>query len=125
MATNQELQETIKEKNKKIKDLENQIIELQRDKEEAQDQIAEPKPGGMSGYVITTSNKGYNGVTFAAGRGIQFRRGRAIVLDGPEAPAIVSILRNDYGYTVIHTNNIQEMPETAEAVKKELSEIIQ
>jgi predicted RNase H-like nuclease (RuvC/YqgF family) len=123
MATNLELQKIIRDKDKEIEDLQKQIESLKKEKQEAQDQIVENKTS-LSGYVVTVKNKDYNGVTVAAGRPIQFRRGRAIILDGPESPAIISVLRNDFGYDVEHVKDLQEKPEAAEPMKKEFVEVL-
>lgn len=123
MATNKELQDIIKEKNAKIHSLEEQVETLLKDRDEAQDQVVESRTG-LSGYVVTTKNKSFSGVTYANGRGIQFRRGRAIVLDGPEAPAIINVLRADFGYDVKHVKDLQEMPEAEAAMKKEFVEVL-
>lgn len=123
MATNKELQDIIKEKNAKIHSLEEQVETLLKDRDEAQDQVVESRTG-LSGYVVTTKNKSFSGVTYANGRGIQFRRGRAIVLDGPEAPAIINVLRADFGYDVEHVKDLQEMPEAEAAMKKEFVEVL-
>ena len=124
MPTNLELQKMIRDKDAEIEKLNKQIAGLRKEKEEAQDQIVESRTG-LSGYVVTTRNTAFNGVTYANGRGIQFRRGRAIVLDDPEAPAIINVLRSDFGYDVEHVNNLQEMPETEQIIKKEFVEILQ
>ena len=123
MPTNLELQKTIRDKDTEIKELEKQIKTLLREKNEAQDQVVESRTG-LSGYVVTTKNKSFNGVTYANGRGIQFRRGRAIVLDGPEAPAIINVLRADFGYDVEHVKDLQETPEAEATMKKEFVEIL-
>lgn len=123
MATNKELQDIIKEKNAKIHSLEEQVETLLKDRDEAQDQVVESRTG-LSGYVVTTKNKSFSGVTYANGRGIQFRRGRAIVLDGPEAPAIINVLRADFGYDVEHVKDLQDMPEAEAAMKKEFVEVL-
>lgn len=123
MATNKELQDIIKEKNAKIRSLEEQVETLLKDRDEAQDQVVESRTG-LSGYVVTTKNKSFSGVTYANGRGIQFRRGRAIVLDGPEAPAIINVLRADFGYDVEHVKDLQDMPEAEAAMKKEFVEVL-
>jgi hypothetical protein len=123
MPTNKELQDIIKEKNAKIHSLEEQVETLLKDRDEAQDQVVESRTG-LSGYVVTTKNKSFSGVTYANGRGIQFRRGRAIVLDGPEAPAIINVLRADFGYDVEHVKDLQEMPEAEAAMKKEFVEVL-
>lgn len=123
MPTNKELQDIIKEKNAKIHSLEEQVETLLKDRDEAQDQVVESRTG-LSGYVVTTKNKSFSGVTYANGRGIQFRRGRAIVLDGPEAPAIINVLRADFGYDVEHVKDLQEMPEAKAAMKKEFVEVL-
>jgi len=123
MATNLELQKTIREKDAEIEKLNKQIEKIQKEKLEAEDQVVESRTG-LSGYIVTTKNKTFGGVTYANGRGVQFRRGRAIVLDGPEAPAIVNILRNDFGYDVTHSKNLQEIPEAEAAMKKEFVEML-
>lgn len=123
MATNLELQKTIREKDAEIKALKDQIVTLKKEKDEAQDQVVESRTG-LSGYVVTTKNKSFSGVTYANGRGIQFRRGRAIVLDGPEAPAIINVLRADFGYDVEHVKDLQDMPEAEAAMKKEFVEVL-
>lgn len=123
MATNMELQKIIRDKDAEIEKLNKQIEKTQKEKLEAQDQVVESRTG-LSGYVVTTKNKEFSGVTYANGRGIQFRRGRAIILDGPEAPAIVNILRNDFGYDVEHVKHLQEKPEVAAAMNKELIEVL-
>ena len=118
MATNQELQDELKKKNEKIRDLEKQVMELQTQVEVMENQAQESK--GLSGYVISTPSKTYNGVTM----GVVFRNGRAIVLDSPEAPGIVNALRADFGYTVEHVKNLHEKPETAADVKKSMIDIL-
>jgi len=124
MPTNLELQKIIRDKDAEIEKLTKQISGLLKEKEEAQDQVVESRTG-LSGYVITTKNETFNGVTYAMGRGIQFRRGRAIVLDGPEAPAIINVLRSDFGYNVEHVKDLQEKPEIEQIMKKEFVEILQ
>lgn len=123
MPTNLELQKIIRDKDAEIKALKDQITTLKKEKDEAQDQVVESRTG-LSGYVVTTKNKSFSGVTYANGRGIQFRRGRAIVLDGPEAPAIINVLRADFGYDVEHVKDLQEMPEAEAAMKKEFVEVL-
>lgn len=123
MPTNLELQKIIRDKDAEIKALKDQITTLKKEKDEAQDQVVESRTG-LSGYVVTTKNKSFSGVTYANGRGIQFRRGRAIVLDGPEAPAIINVLRADFGYDVEHVKDLQDMPEAEAAMKKEFVEVL-
>jgi len=123
MPTNLELQKIIREKDAEIEKLKKENLALLKDRDEAQDQVVESRTG-LSGYVVTTKNKSFSGVTYANGRGIQFRRGRAIVLDGPEAPAIINVLRADFGYDVEHVKDLQEMPEAEAAMKKEFVEVL-
>ena len=123
MPTNLELQKTIREKDAEIEKLKKENLALLKDRDEAQDQVVESRTG-LSGYVVTTKNKSFSGVTYANGRGIQFRRGRAIVLDGPEAPAIINVLRADFGYDVEHVKDLQDMPEAEAAMKKEFVEML-
>jgi hypothetical protein len=123
MPTNLELQKTIREKDAEIEKLKKENLALLKDRDEAQDQVVESRTG-LSGYVVTTKNKSFSGVTYANGRGIQFRRGRAIVLDGPEAPAIINVLRADFGYDVEHVKDLQDMPEAEAAMKKEFVEVL-
>lgn len=118
MPTNIELQETIKDKNKEIDQLKKQVDELLKQKETVESQAKESK--GLSGFIVTTPSKAYNGVTM----GIQFRNGRGIVLDSPEAHQIVTALRNDFGYEVTHSDNLQGAPELTNHVNKSMIEIL-
>lgn len=118
MPTNLELQAVIKQHEKKIKDLEAQIGELTQQKDVLESMTKEST--GLSGFIVTTPNAGYNGVT----RGIQFRNGRGIVLDGPEANHIVSTLRNDFGYKVEHSDNLQGTAYASEAIGKSIVDVL-
>ena len=118
MPTNIELQDTIKEKNKNIADLENQVKELLKQKEAFEAQVKDYK--GLSGFIVTTPSRTYNGVTL----GIQFRNGRGIILDGPDSDRIVNMLRNDFGYSVVHADNLHDIPEAQGQVAKSMAEIL-
>ena len=125
MPTNKELQELLAAEKKINKELKGQIETLTRERQEAQDQIGDPQVKGVPGYLIETPEVGYSGVTFAMGRGIQFRRGRAVVLDGPETPGIISIMRGDYGYKCTHLKDVHNSQEIKDIIENELIEISQ
>lgn len=118
MPTNIELQETITKKNEEIRLLKAQVDELLAQKESFESQTKEYK--GLSGFIVTTPSKTYNGVTL----GIQFRNGRGIILDGQDSNRIVDMLRNDFGYSAVHADNLHDIPEAQGQVAKSMAEIL-
>lgn len=118
MPTNLELQAVIKGHEKTIKELEERIEQLDKQANDREAMINESK--GLSGFVVTTPNANYSGVTY----GIMFRNGRGIVLDGPEAARIINALRNDFGYTVTHSDNLQSIGGGEAAVEKSMIDVL-
>lgn len=118
MATNAELQDELKAKNAKIKKLEEQVEQLLIQKATLEDQ-SKPEQG-LSGYVITTKSPVFSGVVC----GIKFSNGRAVILDSPETPGIVNLLRSDFGYDVERVENLREKPEVAAQVGKSMVDIL-
>ena len=53
-------------------------------------------PVGMSGWLVTTLNKQYSGITL----GVMFRGGQAFIPDGAGAERIAREMQNDLGYQV-------------------------
>jgi len=119
MATNAELQQTITEKNATIKKLEGEIATLSLRIQDLES--VDIQPGKLSGFIVTTPDKNYSEIT----AGVKFNRGKGIILDGPAAARKVALLRDDFGYMVVHVNNLQEYgSETDIEVSKNMSEIL-
>lgn len=80
-------------------ELEQEVIRLQGIVQELTEQIAARDAAlshsGEDGWLITTTNRGYSGVT----AGVEFRGGRGFVpASRPGAEMLVRILTGDFGY---------------------------
>ena len=112
MATNLELQAELKKKEK-------EIVELQEQLKEKAKQESKPL-SGLSGYVIESPDPKFNGARL----GIAFRGGKGIMLDSPTAEATARIFQHDFGYKVTRSENLNQMPETAERMSKSMIDIL-
>lgn len=112
MPTNLELQAELRKKEKEIEELQDQL------KAKAKE---EPKQmSGLSGYVIESPDPKFNGARL----GIAFRGGKGIMLDGPTAEATARVFQHDFGYKVTRSENLNQMPETAEQMTKSMIDIL-
>ena len=119
MATNMELQKEVRDLKKVIEEKDKQIENLLNENKGMQDNVKE-SVGGLSGYIVTAKDSGFNGYRV----GIQFRGGKAIIMDSPDALDKIRVLKNDLGYDVVHVDNLQESPEIQGHMKKSLVDVL-
>lgn len=106
--TKEELVETIRQMQATIEDLNDQLS--QRDAMTAADE---------KGWIVSTPNKNYSGRT----AGILFEDGHTFIPEKrPDAKRILSVLKNDFGYSVTPTEGGKPVDETVNTDSRTLAE---
>lgn len=96
-------------------DAESELATLRRENDYLRARLLELEgaAGGVSGFLVTSPNSRYNGVT----AGVQFRQGQAFIPDGPGATETVKTLTQDFDYGAAHLSDWREIPQAPDQAK--------
>lgn len=106
---------------KEARDFEKELADKDETILNLKEQLKKKKPGGMSGYVVTSPNAEYDGRTL----GFKFSHGMAFVPDTtPNVEMLIKDFQTDFLYDAKHVDDFDVAPaQLQEDAKKSVSEM--